>query len=290
MLASLKFLLDAPYNRKHRAFAVSRFLQWKAIRFLKLSGRPVTVWGNRKMLLHHDSYQSMMIMYNYIVDWEEFHFISRFVQPHDSVFDVGANMGFYTIWLSRFNTEGSIHSFEPDDTNFDRLSRNIAANKLQDKVILNKLAVSNAIGPLFFTRGRDGENHISLDQQTETSIVNAVRLDDYVSATGIGQIAFMKIDVEGFETQVLEGAEQLLGAKKITVLQLEINKAIKNSGKRVDDLLNLLGRYGYQLCRYDVNENELRQVNYTEEHENYLATFDLNVVNEKLKQTKASIA
>jgi FkbM family methyltransferase len=73
-------------------------------------------------------------MYNYIVDWEEFNLIRDYVRPNDQVADVGSNMGYYTIWMSKFITSGKIYAFEPDKTNYLKLVNNVKLNKLHNVV------------------------------------------------------------------------------------------------------------------------------------------------------------
>ena len=284
MLSSIRTLFQAPYNKKKPVFALRRFFYWKAIRVLKIRDRRYALWGDRALLLNYDSLQSMWIMYNYWVDWEEFNLISRYVRPGDVVFDIGTNMGFYTIWMSRFvGAHGRIHSFEPDQRNFGRLQANIGINKMGDRIRANNFAVSDIDGELRFTTGLDGENHISRSGEENVVTIPAKKLDSYVQEQGVDRIAYMKIDVEGFEYTVLKGADRLLSAKKIDILQLEINITLRHSNVTVDDLLQLLKRYGYTLCLFDVQNGVLMPVDYTKERENYFAVFDLHKANDRLR-------
>lgn len=266
-------------------FALYRFLLWKLIRIFSIKDLKYRLWDNRKIFLNYDSFQSMWIMYNYYVDWEEFNLICNYVQPADDVFDVGANMGFYTIWMSKFVSLGKIHSFEPDSKNFDRLQKNIALNNLESQVIANKKAVSNINGELLFTTGLDGENHI-VDQSDKNIVgVESTRLNSYVLKNCINSIAYLKIDVEGFEYNVLKGADNILLNKKIDIIQLEINTTIDQSGKTIIDVLELLNGYAYYLCSYDVKTNELKKTPFSKERENYFAVTDLEKVNSRLRNS-----
>ncbi len=278
---SLRSLFQAPYNKKYPLFALTRFIYWKLIRVLKLKDVKYTLWNDRKILLNYDSFQSMWIMYNYYVDWEEFNLISRFLQPGDQVFDVGANMGFYTIWMSKFVGDGKIHSFEPDSKNYERLQKNILLNNLS--VIANKKAASDIDGRLGFTIELDGENHIAELGSKNAVMIQSKRIDTYAAEENITSIAYMKIDVEGFEYAVLKGAEALLLKKGIDIIQLEINQTINNSGKSINDLLELLHYYEYNLCSYDVSNNQLSTTMFSEKRENYFAVIDLQKINGKLK-------
>ena len=280
---SLKFLYQFSYNRKFPLFALYRFFYWKIIRLFKLKEVKYKLWKNRLLLLNYDSFQSMWVMYNYYVDWEEFNLISRYIKPGDVVFDIGANMGFYTVWMSKFIGNGMVHSFEPDTKNFERLNKNIVLNGLTDHVISNNKAAADVDGELAFTIGLDGENHI-MNQAAENVItIQSLQMDNYVKQHHIDSIAYMKIDVEGFEYAVLKGADTILLNKKIDIIQLEINKTISNSGKSIRDLLELLSHYNYSLCSFDVDKNQLMATGFSPERENYFATHKLDAINEKLK-------
>ncbi|MBC7887142.1 MAG: FkbM family methyltransferase [Ferruginibacter sp.] len=280
---SLRFLYQAPYNKKFPVFALYRFVYWKLIRVFKLKDVKYRLWDNRAIFLNYDSFQSMWIMYNYYVDWEEFNLISKYIQPGDEVFDIGANMGFYTIWMSRFISTGTIHSFEPDPLNFKRLQKNIALNNLQNRVIANNKAAGDLDGELGFTHGLDGENHI-VDQGEQNAVtILSQKIESYVEQHNILAIAYMKIDVEGFEYAVLKGTGTFLSNKKIDIIQLEINKSIGYSGIKISDLLDLLNDNQYSLCSYGVSENQLIVTGFSNERENYFAVHNLQKINLKLK-------
>lgn len=288
---SLRTLYSAPYNQKRPIFAMFRFIYWKIIRIFKLKNVKYKLWDNRTILINYDSIQSMWIMYNYYVDWEEFNLISKYVQPADEVFDIGSNMGFYTIWMSKFITKGKIHSFEPDSGNFEKLHKNIALNNLQAMVVANKKAVSDVNGELLFTRLFDGENHI-VDQalqnyiiQKNTVSIYSQKIDSYIIEHNIPFVAYMKIDVEGFEYSVLKGANTILVNKGIDILQLEINETISNSGKGIHDILELLTHYHYRLCKYNIETNQLESTIYSTKRENYFAVSDVDKINIRLRKS-----
>lgn len=282
MITSLRNLLKAPYNRNRRTYALYRFFYWKIIRALKLNDVKFRLWNDRVIFLNHDSFQSMWIMYAYEVDWEEFNLIRDFVREDDHVADVGANMGFYTIWFTKFIRTGTIHSFEPDERNFNRLRKNVEANRGADRVYLNKIALSNRNGTVNFTTGFDGENHISGTAGENVITIRSQTLDEYCLLNGIDLLSYVKVDIEGFEYDFLEGASEMLSGKRIEIIQIEINRSLANSGRSVEELLTLVGNAGYSLCRYNVKLKRIEVIGYTKERENYLCVSDLAMVNDRL--------
>lgn len=272
---SIKQLYRAPYNRIYPLKALIRYTEWKLIRLFKVKNYVRKLWGDRKMILHFDSFQSMWIMYNYWVDWEEFNAIKNCLTKSSVFFDVGANMGFYTIWASRFLSEGGqIHAFEPNDRNFIRLQSNINLNNIPAKVISNKIALGLQKGSIQFTQNLDGENHLVTDSNgmelnKNVVMVDVISLDQYCEENNIDTIDYLKIDVEGFELTVLKGAIKLLTNGKIKIIQLEINETLKNSGNTSEELVEFLSNYDYLSCGYNVNKSFFYDLNVESGRENY---------------------
>ena len=281
---SLTQLYKAPFNKQRPIFALWRFACWKIIRIFKLRNLSYSLWGNKKIILNYDSFQSMWIMYNYIVDWEEFNLIKRFLKEGDTAFDIGANMGFYTIWFSKFIKNGHIHSFEPDERNYERLCKNIEINRMTKLITAHKKAVSDVNDTILFSKGLDGENHILTGEgkNLETVRLEAITLDSFCFKSNVENIDYLKIDVEGFETSVLLGGAEMFRQKRIAIVQLELNQAILNSGKEITDILSLLESYDYSLCSYDIDRNELKLISYHPSRENYFAVASLEAINNKL--------
>lgn len=283
MVQSYRMLWKAPYNKSHPARAIGRWLLWKLIRLFKIRNFSYRVWGDKKIFLNYDSFQSMWIMYNYWVDWEEFNLIKDIIRPEDQVADIGTNMGFYTIWFSKFvGFNGRIHAFEPDQENFSKLTFNCQLNLLEH-VMLNNMAVGNQSGHIYFTTGLDGENHIATSIDKNTRTVPIIRLDDYCQEHHIEKIAYAKVDIEGFEYDFLSGASHLLSQKKIDIIQIEINEQIKHSGKSIHELLDLINRFEYSLCCYDIQNKKLQPISYSKERENYFLVADMTYSNQLLQ-------
>jgi FkbM family methyltransferase len=153
--------------------------------------------------------------------------------------DVGANQGIFTLMGATRNPELRVLAFEPNPRLHDLLRTNLALNQLADRVELSRAAVSDAPGTVqfevpdspFATHGRLA----SLGADAATTVeAEAVRLDDVV---GSRPVDLIKIDVEGAESLVLEGARATLDRWHPSLI-IEVLEGRDNAG--VDDLLRSL--------------------------------------------------
>lgn len=284
MTSSIKQLFKSPYNLRHPLFALYRLLIWKVIRVLKLQSVPFKLWGNRKIYLNYNSFQSAWTMYNYWVDWEEFNAIKDNVKEGDIVFDVGANIGTYVLWSSKFTGHlGSVHAFEPDPTAFRLLEKNIHLNRLSAQVTLNQRAISEKQGDLKFSVGLDIQNQIVEESSINYQIIKSDSIDRYIEQNKIKRIKYLKIDIEGYEYKALLGAGNALRSGTIDVIQLEINEKIINSSITPAELLDFVNQLGYILCGYDCTNGRFFEIPYVKTRENYF------LINNKFLESQSKV-
>lgn len=125
-----------------------------------------------------------------------------------TVYDVGANVGFYSLLAARcVGDSGRVYAFEPLPANVAYLRRHVQMNQLH-QVDVHPVAVSDARGPVRFAPGDNrAVGQITLGGALE---VQSVTLDDFVFNEGNRPPQVIKIDVEGAEELVLEGARRIL--------------------------------------------------------------------------------
>lgn len=130
------------------------------------------------------------------------------VHQGGTVFDVGANVGFYTLLSSKLVGEtGSVHSFEPYPDNIDSLNRHITLNNCKN-VVVHPQAVGQQSGKSRFSAGGCAETG-KLDANGEIE-VEVLGIDEEILSGNLPVPNAIKIDVEGAEVNVLLGARQLL--------------------------------------------------------------------------------
>ena len=134
--------------------------------------------------------------------------IKKYVKSGMIVFDLGANIGWFTMILSKLvGNSGHVYSFEPDPDYFQTLKENIQLNHLTN-VSLFQMGVSNTSGVRNFSLNKEfGTLVIGSKQKKDSLQIETTTLDDFCKKNQI-KIDFFKMDVEGSEMLVLDGMKE----------------------------------------------------------------------------------
>jgi FkbM family methyltransferase len=193
--------------------------------------------------------------------------------PKGVIFDVGANVGEYSVLCKKLISECTLYSFEPHPKTFDRLLEcSKRHNFTPVNAALDKVS-GNAI--LFDYAGGDGSSHASLYSEVITEFHNSKSssvetktwsLDDFLRENKIEKINFLKIDTEGNEYPVLLGATKAIREHKIEVIQFEFSQLNIANRNFLKDFYDLLPEYNfyrlfpgtlYPLGKYDAAKCEI---------------------------------
>jgi FkbM family methyltransferase len=160
-------------------------------------------------------------------------------------FDVGAHHGITSIPLARWlGPEGQVHSFEPNPDNAIVLQANLGVNKLN-----NCTCVHAAAGATDGSTWLDGEGIATAGSSRQKNrAVPVISLDSYREQHGIGRVDLIKIDVEGSEADVLQGARKTLEQFPHLALELHLDDLARygTSAPRVLELIDS-ERYDIQM-------------------------------------------
>lgn len=136
--------------------------------------------------------------------------------------DVGANYGYFSCLWAALGAQNRVEAFEASPRNTAGLRRNVEQNGFQDRVRVVPCAAGRERGTLRFDLGpADQTGWGYLHRGTDGAEVDVVRLDDYCDEHRIAHIDVLKIDTEGADVWVLEGAQRLLAARRVTTVFFE---------------------------------------------------------------------
>ena len=171
-----------------------------------------------------------------------------------TIFDVGANVGLYSLLAAAVNPASRIHAFEPTPEIGEAFCENIRLNNMQN-IFMNALGVGNSNGQAFLQRFMGGEdiydgmNFISAQKSESANLpINVTTIADYCRQNGVARIDLMKMDIEGGEYNALLGAKNLLEAQAVGCIFLELVESHANrAGHSTVEIKRLLANAGYQV-------------------------------------------
>lgn len=179
------------------------------------------------------------------IDW-----IKTF-QPHDIFFDIGANVGVYTLFARAFHGEAvEVCSFEPAYHNFAKLCQNIEVNNWNDSLVPYCIAFGGETtsGSMHIVSSISGSAQHSIesvfvpddDVSSFRQGVLIVTLDDFIYTYDAPCPTHIKIDVDGVEEKILKGGQRILGDKRLQSVLVEITDT-DDVAERITDIMKSHG-------------------------------------------------
>lgn len=208
--------------------------------------------------------------------------IEPLLSKDDIVFDVGANMGIVANWFAQRCKH--IHAFEPHPGNIATIKSQQELRNI-DNITLHNIALGRTHSKMQL-HVKQFHGHHSLGDVDNSPTIDKIEvdvntIDEVAKNIGIKAINFLKIDVEGFESDVLHGAENLLKNKKIEYILFELQDSILQSINRTSsEVFEIIFNAGYQII--DLNGNMQKDNNKTIPNGDYLACLDGSETAKKL--------
>jgi FkbM family methyltransferase len=170
------------------------------------------------------------------------------INPGDIILDIGANIGYYTLLMAKLTREkGKVYAVEPVIQNIELLKKNIKLNKYKNiEVFQLALGNKNKIAPIYISNKRNWHSVIKSELIKNNiigkALVKMITCDEFLQ----NKISpdFIRMDVEGYETEIIEGMKKFLDSKKPTKILMEIHDS--RGGKR-EEALESLKNFGFQV-------------------------------------------
>lgn len=186
-------------------------------------------------------------------EFEEMSFLLHFLRKDDVFFDAGANVGSYTV-LASAHVGAVSFTIEPVPQTYNHILKNIAINNIDKQVKTYNLGLGSKAGNLNFTKSLDTVNHIATNYETDVISVPISTVDSMLD--GIVPI-LIKIDVEGYETEVLNGASKTLENKEFKAIIIELNGSGTRYGFDEKEIHQKLLNMGFLPYKYYPFERKL---------------------------------
>ena len=215
---------------------------------LPLWHRRVRVWGADLRACSLDRLIYLTLHRLGAMGKDERAFFERQIEPGMNVAEAGANIGVYTLQLSRLvGPEGRVFAFEPDPHLFACLRENLARAGVTN-VEPHPCALGSATGKLALAWDglNSGDTHLSREPRDGAAQVEVARLDEVLAGK---RVDFFKLDVQGWELEVLRGMTGLFPANPALRLFVEYWPAgLRRAGTEPDRLLAFFREHGWELA------------------------------------------
>ena len=231
------FLAAHPLTRDRKLRAFVRFAHWQIVS--RLHAELVVPWiEGTRLAVRRGMTGATGNIYAGLHEFADMAFVLHFLRPGDPFADVGANVGSYTVLASGVRGARTV-AFEPDPEAAAALRRNVALNRLEGLVAVRETALGAAPGEARFTVGLDTTNRIVAAGAGPARTVRVDTLDRALD----GQAPILaKLDVEGYEPEVLRGAAVTLASPKLKAVLTEDRSA---------PVVEVLRGAGFELHGYD---------------------------------------
>jgi FkbM family methyltransferase len=250
---SLQTIATNPHIDRKRA--VARHFSWQVRKILRQFPFEQRISESRIIAAHRDCGVSALINSQGLYNYNNMSWLKELTARGGTFFDIGANIGAFTLVASEQHS-CQVLAFEPHPETFRRLERNIELNGRTNARAFN-LALSNQTGDAVLTEGADSStNRVAAPGHAGVAI-QCVRADQFCREHHV-RPTLVKIDVEGFELEVLEGFGDMLGDVGVVLVEINGLSDARGAGSgRIHDLLVARGLRGPYQCEFD--HRRLRQ-------------------------------
>lgn len=284
MIRTLQFLREHPIAGQDFARTLRRYLGWQLGSRLLNVPHLLPYTDHAELLVARGDYSASNQYLCGLAEYRDQAFACHFMRSDELFVDVGANIGAYTILLAAF-VHCRVLALEPAPSEFARLQRNILLNGLEKNIQALAIAAADSERTLLMTRDWGNANQVWEDLQADGKPVVPTTLRNVatrpVSGMALDQltlqspVTLLKIDVEGFEFRVLQGARRLLADAALEAIIIE-NSAQGHGGAETESLLQTLTAAGFQSIDYHPKTRAVRALTTGEQFgDNLLMVRDL---------------
>ncbi|MBP1152324.1 FkbM family methyltransferase [Methylocaldum sp. BRCS4] len=259
LLSTLSFIVNHPLNSERRLASIKRFVTWQIGSRLVPGAVAVPFVNETRLLTRPGMTGATGNLYCGLHEFEDMAFVLHFLREEDLFVDVGANIGSYTV-LAAGAVGARTISIEPIEATFSSLLDNVRINGLDDRVRAMNLGVGGESGTLRFTQASDTTNHVVSSADSEGDTID-VRIESLDSVLAGESPRLIKVDVEGFETEVIGGAEQTFSNPALIAALMELNGSGDRYGFDEDKLHQMVLEYGFESYSYVPLERRLVSLN-----------------------------
>ena len=280
LFGTINNLLTHPIGRNEKTGTLKRFVRWQLGSRILDQAVVVPYMNGTRLVLRTGMHGMTMNFYVGLHEFEDMMFVAHLLRKDDEFIDVGANAGEYAILAASGGTK--VLALEPVPTTYEQLLDNIHINRFHERIDARNMGIGRERGNLRFSTCAGPTNHVLTAEESDTpGETVAVDLLDIV-ANDWNPI-MMKIDVEGFEANVIQGAQDLLEKPSLEALLIELNGLGIRYGFNDADIHARLLNLSFRPMAYDPISRQLTPLDSHKTSGNTLYIRRTDAVLEKLR-------
>lgn len=245
---ALRQYLNHPLGRRNRIATLARILRWQTGSRLLGAKAAMPFVNDTRLLVGTGMHGATGNIYVGLMEFEDMAFVLHLLREDDGFLDVGANVGVYSILAA--SRGARVLAIEPVPATFEQLLDNVHLNRFEAQIDARNIGVGSEPGELCFSTQSGPTNHVLVPGEAcENAVTVAVSALDAVAAGWSPTL--IKIDVEGFEANVIRGAARLLSQLSLHAVLIELNGLGMRYSFRDSDLHTELLGFGFRPMHYD---------------------------------------
>lgn len=281
---TLKHITSHPLTKNQKLSAIFRYFRWQLKSRLDKGIHVVPFVENTKLAAQNGMTGATGNIYTGLHEFDDMGFLLHFLRNSDDeqdeyFMDIGANIGSYTVLAAGvIGTETT--SVEPIPNTYQKLQRNIQVNNLENKAKALNIGLGSQKGVLQFTKSLDTVNHVATEDTPKDQRIDVEieKLDNIALKVP----TLIKIDVEGFETEVIEGGKNIFSSPKQKAIIIELNGSGERYGYDERKIHQKLEKWGYEPYSYNPLKRELTKIDTFGNH-NTIYCKDIDFIKKRLK-------
>ncbi|NQW06953.1 MAG: FkbM family methyltransferase [Candidatus Pelagibacter sp.] len=272
----INFILKHPHAKKNKILSFTKVISWQIVsRILPSSLISYDFVNNTQLFMKSGLTGSTGNYYAGLHEYREMKFVLNVLKYDDVFIDVGANIGSYSVLSASICKQ--VYSFEPIKATFDILNKNIKFNDFESKIQSFNIGLSNKKEKLLFTNDLDTVNHVSKVKDKNTIELDVDTLDNVIDLKN--KNVFIKIDVEGYELNVLKGSLNLLSSNQVFGILVETNDSSDMYDIKSNEIFNLLSDFGFKAVDYNFENNTIASY---KKNDNTIFVKNINEISNRL--------
>ena len=284
LLNTLSFIMNHPLNRKNKLGSLLCFIKWQFKSRLYKSEHIYNWVDKANFIINRGEHAMTGNLYCGLLEYEDMAFVLHSLKETDNFYDIGANVGSYTLLASGVKRCKSF-CFEPIRSTFERLIDNVNLNKIQHLVDARNIGIGDRNEILSFTNDLNTTNRVCKESDIDnTENVDVIRLDDNFKPS---LPSIVKIDVEGFEGFVLKGGKNFFSSSNTIALIIELNGSGKIFNIEDDEIHKEILSFGFSPVRYAPLERRLTPLESYNSNGNTIYVKDIEEIQKRCNESNS---